>query len=168
MKYGNNSQSILFFNPKSVPVRLSLTKKYRTDKTIIRFIWAEVVERVIVCHKHAFVAVMVSKGRTPAGIHPAITQNGFEYRISEGWSNHDRTMIEHLHNIGARPLPTCRDRLLITIHDERILNTNIKRGNKRGIVTTGIFHFLRFDNPDNTGNLPNFSFPFFCAGRRIK
>jgi hypothetical protein len=28
--------------------------------------------------------MMVSKGRTPAGIHPAITQNEFEYRISEG------------------------------------------------------------------------------------
>lgn len=28
--------------------------------------------------------IMVSKGRTPAGIHPAIMQNGFEYKISEG------------------------------------------------------------------------------------
>jgi hypothetical protein len=28
--------------------------------------------------------MMVLKSRTPAGIHPAITQNEFEYRISEG------------------------------------------------------------------------------------
>jgi hypothetical protein len=28
--------------------------------------------------------MMVSKSRTPAGIHQAIAQNEFEYRISEG------------------------------------------------------------------------------------
>jgi len=36
--------------------------------------------------------IMVSKSRTPAGIHPAITQNGFEYRISEGSAKDQRRM----------------------------------------------------------------------------
>jgi len=97
MKYGNNSQSILFFNPKSVPVRLSLTKKYRTDETIIRFIWAEVVERVIVCHKHAFVAFIVSKSRILEGIYPRLYKMG----LSIGWSKDDRTMIEPWSNTCA-------------------------------------------------------------------
>jgi hypothetical protein len=34
--------------------------------------------------------IIISKSRTPAEKHPAITQNGFEYRISEGSVDEDK------------------------------------------------------------------------------
>jgi hypothetical protein len=39
-------------------------------------------------------AAPVLKSRYPAGIHPAIAQNGFEYRISEGSVKDQRRMIK--------------------------------------------------------------------------